>query len=92
MTPLHYCAANNSFDVAEVLLKNSVQINISDKFGNQPLWTAVFNSKGNYWLVVQLVNLGSDCDYKNISNKSPLDFAKQIQDIELIKLLKHSEI
>jgi uncharacterized protein len=44
---LHYCAVYNYFEIAKLILENGGDINISDRYGNQPLWTATFEVKGN---------------------------------------------
>mgnify|MGYP005875250445 FL=1 len=36
-TPLHYCAAYFNLEIAELLLQKKAQINIIDKYGNNPL-------------------------------------------------------
>ena len=41
---LHYCAQFSNINIAELLLKNNANINIVDSYGNNPLWTAVFNN------------------------------------------------
>lgn len=50
-TPLHYCAAYFNLEIAELLLQKKAQINIIDKYGNNPLWVAVFNAHGDYRMV-----------------------------------------
>ena len=44
-TPLHYCAAYFNLEIAELLLQKKAQINIIDKYGNNPLWVAVFKCR-----------------------------------------------
>ena len=63
---------------------------LKDKYGNTPLWTAVFNSRGNYDVVKQLIKAGSNPFLKNNFGKSPFDFAKQIKDNKLAELLEKS--
>lgn len=88
MTPLHYCAANDGYDVAFEIVKAGAELSVSDSYGNEPLWTAVFNARGNYDLVRLLVNNGADPCHKNNNSKSPLDFAAQIGDAVLVSILK----
>ena len=91
-TALHYCAAHNTLDIAENVLNNGGLLNISDKYGNQPLWTAVFNakSKNSYDMVKLFLRYTTDINHKNNNGRSPLDFAHQINDEELIKILCNS--
>jgi ankyrin repeat protein len=62
---------------------------LEDIYGNQALWTAVFNAKGNYTVVEAFLKFKQDVEHKNKYGKSPLDFAKQITDQFLIKILEN---
>ena len=84
---LHYCAQYCNMRVAELLLKDNAYINIEDSYGNNPLWTAVFNARGNYQMVELFIKYGADAHNKNKANRSPIDFAKQIEDTYMIKIL-----
>jgi len=89
-TPLHYAANNKEIELARLILNNGGDLNIEDKYGNQPLWTAVFNAKGDYEMVKQFMGFNPDINHKNKAGKSPLDFAQQINDQELISILKNA--
>jgi ankyrin repeat protein len=86
-TPLHYAAAHNRLSLAKEIINKGGDINIADVHGNNALWTAVFNARGNYELVELFVEKGGDSLTKNKYNRSPLDFANQINDKKLIELL-----
>jgi len=86
---LHYCASNFSVDVAKIILEYGANVNINDLYGNEPLWTAVFNARGKYDLVKLLKDFKADSNHKNSSDKSPLDFAKKIGDEKLILILEN---
>jgi ankyrin repeat protein len=63
-------------------LKQKGQLNISDNYGNQPLWTAVFNVKGKddrLPLVELFLMYNADKNHKNKAGKSPLDFTLQVK-------------
>jgi ankyrin repeat protein len=87
MSPLHYAVANNSYEVAKLFIDNDIDISIQDKFGNEALWTATFNARGNYKIVQTFIGTKANPRNKNKNNKSPLDFAIQINDTQLINLL-----
>lgn len=90
-TALHLICINQNLDIAKELLQNGIDINVRDKYGNNAIWTAVFNCKGkNYDMVKLLKNYNADINNKNNVNKSPLDFAKQINDDILINLLENN--
>ncbi len=86
-TPLHYAANNKEIEIAMLILNNGGSLNIEDKYGNQPLWTAVVNAKGDYKMVEQFMKFNPDVNHKNQSGKSPLGFAQQINDQSLISIL-----
>ena len=86
-TALHYCAEYQDISMASVLLQHNADINAEDKFGNQPLWYAVFEARGKYELVELLMENGANSEHKNRANRSPLNFAKQIEDAELVRIL-----
>jgi len=86
-TPLHYCAMHDNADIARLILLHGGHLNLSDNFGNQPLWIAVFNAKGRYNIVNVFMQYNPDIHHKNNNNKSPLDFAKQINDQTLVSIL-----
>ncbi|MBC3811548.1 ankyrin repeat domain-containing protein [Undibacterium aquatile] len=87
-TPLHYCAMHNFYDAVFQLIASGANIFVSDDYGNEALWTAVFNARGKYDTVKILVQRGANVNHKNKSNRSPLDFAIQIEDEDMIALLR----
>lgn len=87
-TALHYCGLYNTGEIAEFIIKAGANVNICDDYGNQPLWTAVFNSLEQHDVVKVLMLHHANPNNKNNAGKSPLDFAKQINDKNLISLLE----
>ncbi len=88
-TALHYAVELNLPDVAEELLKKHVEvIAISDRFGNEPLWTAAFNAKGNYELVSLLLRYGANPQHRNMAGLTPLDIPKRKGDDVLLRILE----
>lgn len=86
-SPLHYCAQYSNIRIATLLLKNNAMVNIEDTYGNSPLWTAVFNARGDYQMVKLFVKYGADAQNKNNVDRSPVDFARQIEDSDMVKIL-----
>ncbi len=85
---MHYCAEYFNLEASELILAvESANLNIVDKFGNNALWTAVFNARGEYDLVKLFKEHKADSNSKNNVGKSPLDFANQIEDEELAAIL-----
>ncbi|AOR59892.1 ankyrin repeat domain-containing protein [Pectobacterium parmentieri] len=87
-TPLHYAAQRRMEDVGETILMNKGDVLVADKYGNQPLWTAVFNARGDYGMVCLLLKYHAVPDHKNHYGKSPLDFSRQIKDAKIISILE----
>jgi len=88
-TPLHLIGTCQSLQVAEFLLQKGATPNIRDKYGNNALWTAVFNCKGkNYEMVELFMKYHPDVTTKNKAGRSPLDFASQVGDEKLICILQ----
>ncbi|WP_034738071.1 ankyrin repeat domain-containing protein [Chryseobacterium indologenes] len=87
-TPLHFSTAYNDYDTTQFLLDNkSIEIDKKDIHGNNPMWVATFNARGYYDVVKLLKQAGANPNSKNNNNKSALDFAKQIEDQDLEKIL-----
>lgn len=85
--PLHYCAQYLNIEIARLLLSKNADINIEDAYGNNPLWTAVFNARGDYRMVELFIEYNANIYHLNKARRSPLDFAKQIDDLDMVKIL-----
>ncbi|MCF6347896.1 MAG: ankyrin repeat domain-containing protein [Flavobacteriaceae bacterium] len=92
LTPLHYAVQYGNIDIIEMIIENIKDINLTDEHGNNPLWTATFSARGNYKIVQILLDKGGIPNMKNKYNKSSLDFAKQINDKELIRILEKKDV
>ena len=88
-TPLHFAAAHSNVAMARLVLDGGADVGVFDAHGNTPLWTAVFNARGKYELVSAILAAGGArvANTKNKAGRSPLDFAKQIGDVLLVKML-----
>lgn len=87
-TALHYAVEYNMASVVEKLLRKQPEvISVSDKYGNQPLWTAAFNARGNHEIVKILLRHGGDPEHRNNANLSPLDIPKRKGEPALLDLL-----
>lgn len=86
-TALHFCAMYNCNEIAESLVQRNAKVDYYDRYGNDPLWYAVGES--NYKMAKLFVEHGADINHKNKANLSPLDAAKDDNDLEMIKILTH---
>lgn len=81
-TALHYCAEYKQYEIAEYILNNSGKIDIADKYGNQPLWTATFSAKVHperIKMVELFLAFGADKNHVNKVNKTPKSFASNFE-------------
>ena len=89
-TALHYCATYNYFEMAKMILQNHGRLDIADNYGNEPLWTSVFNVKGNIDkipIVDLFLKHGADKYHKNNVSKCPFDFTERVKFQPLLELL-----
>ena len=48
---------------------------------------SVFNTCEDYQMVRLFMKYGADAHHKNKANRSPIDFAQQIEDVDMVKIL-----
>jgi hypothetical protein len=86
-TVLHYAALHGNIEIAKLILDHGGDVNILDDYGNNALWVATFNARGDYDIVEMYKKAGGDSHNKNTHGKSALDFANQIGDKNLVSIL-----
>lgn len=82
-TALHIAAQQQLPDMAELLISHHATVDIEDDFGNTPLWTATFNSRGDGAVINILLANNADPDHKNHSDKSPRELANTIANYDV---------
>ncbi|MDF9796329.1 ankyrin repeat protein [Catalinimonas alkaloidigena] len=87
-TGLHFATQEKNEEVIRLLLTNHADPNLIDSHGNSPLWTAIFNAKGDFEIVKLLMSSGADPQHKNKYDRSPDDMAKSIYGKEINELIK----
>jgi len=80
---LHFAGQEKNFNSAKLLLDKGANINLTDIHGNPPIWTAIFNSRGNSSIVSLFVSRGADLDSANNYNKTPRKLAETIAGFDL---------
>ena len=88
LTPLHYAAEYNALKLATAIIMNGGDVNIQNKYGNNALWTATFNTRDDYRLLELYISAGGNPHHKNLNGKSSLDFALQVGDDKRIEILR----
>jgi ankyrin repeat protein len=88
-TALHSAIEHKLPKVLEALVKKCPEaVSIADKHGNQPLWTAAFNARGDYEMVEMLLECGADPEHLNKVSLTPLDIPKRKGEPALLQLLE----
>jgi ankyrin repeat protein len=88
-TSLHYAYEYSMPNIAKIIIeKNSEALNVKDKYGNNPLWTATMNAEIPLADIEFLLKKGADKNSKNKANMSPYDLAKSYGVEELTKLFE----
>ena len=80
---LHFAAQANSESVAQALVSAGAQVDVRDSYGNTPLFTAVFNSKGDGAVIKLLRGAGADPYASNNHGVSPLSLARTIANYDV---------
>ncbi|SEC01459.1 Ankyrin repeat-containing protein [Tenacibaculum sp. MAR_2009_124] len=92
-TVLHHLAIYYDKHILIKILGNDIDINISDNYGNQALWSAVFNDKGfgkRTEMVKLLIDYGADPNHINNVNKSPIEISQIAGYKEVYKIMSES--
>ena len=84
---LHFACEYSNIKLAKELLERNINIEEKNIYGNTPLWTAVFNSKGKYEMVDLLLSYNANPNSINNADNTPLKFATTIDDKILINKL-----
>ena len=84
---LHFACEYSNIKLAKELLERNINIEKKNIYGNTPLWTAVFNSKGKYEMVDLLLSYNANPNSINNADNTPLKFATTIDDKILINKL-----
>jgi ankyrin repeat protein len=82
-TPLHFAAQEGNVDVAKVLLERGAPVDAVNKFGNTPLFTAVFDSRGEGNLIALLRSAGADPQHVNKFGQTPVGLARLIANYDV---------
>ena len=91
-TALHWAIEHDLPKVLESLLQKCPEaVSISDKHGNEPLWTAAFRARGQYEIVSLLLKYGANTQHRNNVNLTPLDIPKRKGEAALLQLLESAQ-
>ena len=81
--PLHFAAQARSEEVSKCLFAHGASVDSADSFGNTPLATATFNSRGDGSVIRVLRAAGADPKRKNKSGVSAVSLARTIANFDV---------
>ena len=84
-TPLHFAAQQGALEVLRLLLDRGAEVDACNRFGNTPIFVAVFNSRGRGDLITLLRERGADPLQANKSGQTPLGLARLIANYDVEK-------
>jgi ankyrin repeat protein len=88
-TPLHFAAQQQHADAAAVLIEAGADIEARNRFGNTPLWGALFNVRdGDGEVVRTLLAAGADPDAVNNYGASPRGLASTVANYDLMRFFR----
>jgi uncharacterized protein len=83
---LHFAGQQKNLDSAKLLIDKGANINLTDNHGNPPIWTAIFNSKGDDKLVRLYALKGAHLDIENKHSMTSRKLAETIAGFDLNSL------
>ncbi|MBO0865994.1 MAG: ankyrin repeat domain-containing protein [Mycobacterium sp.] len=81
-TPLHQAIDLGAEDLAVSLVDAGADVNVRDRWGNTPLWRAVYHAPGTEDLINVLLEHGADPAAQNNHGVSAIDLAAKMTDDE----------
>lgn len=75
---LHFAAQANNAPITVLLLHAHAKVDLTDRHGNTPLFTAVFNAQGVGTVITLLRRAGADPYHHNAHGQSPIGLARLI--------------
>ena len=88
-SPLHFAAQGQHAAVAKALLSAGAIVDAADRFGNAPLWVALFNvGDGDGEVITVLLGAGADPDKEDDSGKSPRWLAETVDNYDLKRFIR----
>jgi uncharacterized protein len=82
-TPLHLAAQELHVDAAAALLEAGADVNRRNRFGNGPLFVAVFNSRGRGEMIELLRSRGADPHAANSRGQTPVGLSRLIANYDV---------
>jgi ankyrin repeat protein len=68
---LHFAGQEKQLACAQLLLQHGADLELADRHGNTPVWTALFNAKADFQLANLYIQHGCNLDHVNLYQKTP---------------------
>jgi len=85
---LHFAGQEKCLECAQLLINKGANLELADIHGNTPLWTTIFNSKGDTRIVKLYVRNGANLDHVNKHDRTPRQMAETIAGFDLTSIEK----
>jgi ankyrin repeat protein len=89
ITALMYSSRNGNKTITKILLQKGAKVNNKDNFGKTALMYS--SRRGNSEITSMLLDKGADLDLKDNSGYRAIDWAKEFNQVETVKLLNALE-
>jgi uncharacterized protein len=86
-TPLHFAAQQSQAHLIGVLVEAGADVDAQDRWGDTPLWRAVFSSRGEGATILALLAVGANPDLPNTSGVSPRSLSNTIANYPVMQFL-----
>ncbi|UOQ71477.1 ankyrin repeat domain-containing protein [Hymenobacter cellulosilyticus] len=83
LTALHFAAQAYAVEMASLLLIAGATVDVTDAYGNSPLWRATFESRGQGGMLKLLLAHGANPDQANDSGVAPRQLAETIANFDV---------
>ncbi|MCE9539571.1 MAG: ankyrin repeat domain-containing protein [Bacteroidetes bacterium] len=82
---LHFAGQEKKVEIATLLLDKGANLELTDTHGNTPLWTAVFNAKGDATVADLYIQKGANLNHLNKHQRTPRQMAETFGGFNLTK-------
>lgn len=90
-TALQYAISRDYKEIALRIIEGGANVNLTDRYGNTSLWTAVMRPRPDLDIVRAIVRAGGDPHLVNNAGRSPLEMAEKKGNNALANALNYTK-